>query len=103
MGKSFFLSLLLLILSACYSPVITPQGFENIQAGETIDTVIETFGPPYEVENLPNGFQEYTYLQRTTISPGVIDQVAYILYVCKGKVISKSIRCEQSTVDLNFQ
>ncbi|QLH36988.1 MAG: hypothetical protein HWD61_13310 [Parachlamydiaceae bacterium] len=82
---------------------MTPQGFENIQPGTDISTVEAEFGPPYEVEKMPNGFEEYIYIQRNPISPGVVDQVTYILYVCKGKVITKSIRNESSTVNLNLR
>lgn len=102
MAKNFLI-FYLLFLTACSAPVMTPQGFENIQPGTSIAEVEAEYGSPYEIETLPNGFQEYTYLQRTAISPGVEDQVAYILYVCKGKVISKERRCEPSTFDLNLR
>lgn len=101
--EKIYLMLLVLFLTACNTPVMTPQGFENIQPGTSIDVVEAEFGPPYEVEKMPNGFQEYTYIQRITISPGMVDQINYILYVCKGKVISKSTSSEQATLDLNFQ
>ncbi len=101
--EKIYLTFLMLFLTSCSSPVMTPQGFESIQLGSSITTVEEEFGPPYEVEKLPNGFQEYTYIQRTTISPGVVDQVVYILYVCQGQVISKSTRSDQSSFNLNFR
>lgn len=103
MEKIFLVLLIVILAAACTTSVITPQGFENIQAGMSIEAVKEEFGPPYDVETLPNGFQEYTYIQRIPISPGVVDQVTYILYVCNGKVITKSIRNEQSTLDLNVR
>lgn len=103
MEKIYLGLVLLIFLTACNTPVMTPQGFENIQAGTPISAVEEEFGPPYEVESMPNGFQEYTYVQRIPISPGVVDQVSYIFYVCKGKVISKSTRSEQSSFNLNYR
>jgi hypothetical protein len=96
-------ALVLMYLTACNTPVMTPQGFESIQPGTPIEIVESQFGPPYEVDTLPNGFQEYTYIQRIPISPKVVDQVTYILYVCKGKVISKNIKTDQGCVDLNLQ
>jgi hypothetical protein len=98
-----FLFLLLSFLTACQSPIMTPQGFENIQAGTSIEAVEAEFGQPYEIETLPSGFQEYTYIQRIPTSPGIVDQVTYILYVCKGKVISKSVRDEQSACNINYR
>lgn len=100
--EKIFLGFLLIVLTACSTAVMTPQGFENIQAGMSIETVEAEFGPPYEVDTLPNGFQEYTYIQRTPISPGVVAQVSYILYVCKGKVISKTMHEEQSALNIKF-
>lgn len=101
--EKIYLGLLLIFFTSCAAPVMTPQGFENIQPGSSISSVEAEFGPPYEVETMPNGFEEYTYIQRTTVSPGVVDQVTYILYVCKGKIISKSKRDEQSSFNLNFR
>src|SRR5260221_8699178 len=92
---------LLILLASCTAPIMTPQGFENIQLGIPIDIVEAEYGSPYEIENLPNGFQEYTYIQRIPISPGIEDQVTYTLYVCQGRVASKLIRHEQSSVSLN--
>lgn len=97
-----YLIFLCLWLAACTSPVMTPLGFENIQLGTPIDIIETEYGSPYEIENLPNGFQEYIYIQRIPISPGIEDQVTYTLYVCQGRVASKFIRHEQSTVDLNI-
>lgn len=82
---------------------MTPEGFERIQPGTPMEQVEAEFGSPYSSENLTNGFQEYTYVQRIPIAKGVVDQVTYILYVCKGKVMSKNIKTDQSVLDLNYQ
>lgn len=97
------LGLLLFFLTACSTAVMTPQGFESIQPGTPIELIEAEFGPPYDIDNMANGFKEYTYIQRTNISPGIVDQVSYILYVCKGKVISKSIKSDQNSLNINFQ
>ncbi len=82
---------------------MTSQGFENIQLGTPIEQVEAEYGVPYEIETLPNGFQEYTYIQRIPISPGIEDQITYILYVCKGRVTSKFIQQEPSSLDFNIR
>ena len=101
--EKIYLGLLLIFLTACSSGVMTPQGFENIQLGTPISSVEAEFGKPYEVKTMPNGFKEYTYIQRVSIAPDMVDQVNYVLFVCKGKVISKFSHDEQGAVNLNFR
>ncbi len=101
--EKIYLMILMIFLASCSSPIMTPEGFESITPGTPISSVEAEFGTPYNIEKMPNGFQEYTYIQRITISPGVVDQVTYIFYVCKGKVISKSTRNDQGAFNLNFR
>jgi len=96
------LGIFLLFLTACNTPIMTTQGFEDIQPGTSIEVVEKEFGPPYQVETLPNGFQEYIYIQRTPISSLIDDHISYILYVCKGKVISKEVRNQSGSFDINY-
>lgn len=97
------LGILLLLCTSCASPIMTPEGFESIQPGMPFSLVKEQFGSPYEEETLPNGFKQYTYIQRITISPNVVDQVNYVIFVSKGKVLCTSRRDESNAVQLNVR
>lgn len=99
--EKIFLIFIVFLIASCQSAIITPQGYEMIQPGTPVTILEEQFGPPYQVEKSPNGFQEYTYIQRTPLSAGVESQVTYTFNVCNGKVISKSVRTEQSLLDFN--
>ncbi|BBI17384.1 hypothetical protein NCS13_1_1189 [Neochlamydia sp. S13] len=100
--EKVYLNLLLLFLTGCMAPIMTTSGFEGIVPGTSITTIEAQFGSPYEVNRLPNGLQEYIYIQRTSLSSSAVDQLSYILYVSQGKVISKCLKSDSPALFINY-
>ncbi|WP_213151671.1 MULTISPECIES: hypothetical protein [unclassified Neochlamydia] len=100
--EKIYLNLLLLFLTGCIAPIMTTAGFDEIAPGTSITAIEAHFGAPYAVNNLPNGLQEYIYIQRTSLSSSAVDQLSYVLYVSQGKVISKRLKSDSQALFLNY-
>ena len=92
---------LLLILCGCsVAPLIRESDFNGIALGGEIQRVEAIYGEPYEIRELPNGVEEYSYIQRIPCGARGIEQIEYIFHVRKGNIVGK---CRREASTSSFQ
>lgn len=101
--EKIYLVLLLFVLSSCSTHVMTPQKFETIQPGMPMEEVEKQCGEPYQVKTMSSGFKEHTYIQRIPVSSESDEHEVYVIYSCKGRVVSKNIRLDPKGIDVNYR
>lgn len=89
---------LLLVLSGCTSyALMSPTNFNTIAVGIDVTQIEEIYGTPFDVIDLPNGNQEYRYLQRFDLNPDNTEQIEFVFVVRNGRVIDKQYREKSSS------
>ncbi len=68
---------------------MTQESFDTIQVGSSIETVVQSMGEPYSIEE-KNGTEEYTYVERVTNGNQLIYENHYTIVVQNGRVIGKT-------------
>lgn len=86
----FFLSL----TSCVTAPLMRENYFNQLPPGCAIEEIRSRYGEPYEVVELENGIQRYTYIQRIQLGNAAVEQLDFIFLVKNGKVIDKM--CKQN-------
>ena len=79
---------LFLLCSCMTAPLMQDSGFAAIAVGTPISEIESIYGEPYDIRTLPNGMQEYRYVQRIPCGSSV-EQTEYTFQVRQGKVVSK--------------
>lgn len=80
---------------------MTSTNFNTVAVGIDIARVEEIYGPPFDINTLPNGNEEYRYIQRFDANPDVTEQIEYVFIVRNGRVIDKNYR--QNSCSFNRQ
>lgn len=71
------------------SAVMTRPGFDQIEVGTPVETVVKEHGEPYSIKNTRDGNQEYRYIERVPVGDVTAEQNTYILVIKNGQVVSK--------------
>lgn len=101
--EKIYLIFLLIAMSACNTPVMTPQRFEEVQLGISIEELERHCGEPYEVKKMSSGFKEHTYIHRQVVGSGVADYQVYVIYSCQGRVVGKNKRHNPLEIDIHYR
>lgn len=92
-----------LLLTSCYSaPLMQDCTFQAVAVGARISEVEAVYGEPYSVRNLPNGNQEYLYIQRIDCGSSSVEVTEYAFTVCQGKIVGKNRREQSSGSGIGF-
>lgn len=83
--------LLLGVLGSCSTRTINAESFSNVPLGATPKEVEATLGAPDETGKTPEGYLEYTYIERITLGPENREQVHYFIRFSDGKVVEKAV------------
>lgn len=75
--------------------------FDQVAVGSSISAVETIYGEPYEVRGLPNGLQEYVYMQRIDLGKSAIEQLEFVFLVNQGIIIGKD-RKQSGTSSFQF-
>lgn len=94
---------LLCAFSGCMTaPLFKESSYNAIAVGSDIEGVVAIYGEPYEIQELPNGVQEYHYLQRIPCGAKRVEQVDYVFLVRHGKIVSKKCMESNNVSGLQF-
>lgn len=95
------LIIVFLALSACSlqkGPVMTVEGYQNIQIGMSEETLVKTFGPPHSTSHRDSGVVIYEYIERFEMvmegqtEQSIIEMRRYYFFIKDGIVVSKHMR-----------
>lgn len=93
-----------LILCSCSAgPILTSDNFDRVAIGASMAQIKDMYGTPFDVKSLPNGSEEYRYIQRIYVHQNVTDQIEYVFIVRNGRVIDKRCREVGSMAGLQVQ
>lgn len=85
----------MLLATGCMTaPLMQESYFNQVPAGSSIADIELIYGEPYEVREMPNGLQEYSYIQRIGLGNSAVEQMEFIFLVKEGVVVSKD--CKRS-------
>jgi hypothetical protein len=103
MKKILFLFVLSCLFCGCMATKPwTYERFEAIPLGYEVEKIIAIYGPPYEITTLSVG-EEYWYIQRIEIAPGLSDQVNYYFHIINGEVAFKRREQVRSGFSINIR
>jgi hypothetical protein len=84
------IALLLLLAAACSRHHMMSQSeYSAINLGTPIEKVQNDVGHPRNVRNLPDGQQEYEYIEHINVGGNMVMQYHYYLTVSEGRIVSK--------------
>lgn len=90
MKKIFYFLVLLVCFTACHKqPLMTKQGFAEVEPGVPIKEVEKKYGKPYAVYSRDGNSDIYEYIERITMGPETVMQCRYYLIVSNGTVVGK--------------
>lgn len=69
--------------------VMTRPRFHALELGTSAQTVQEECGPPYSIRKLPDGSEEYRYIERISADSDLVEENSYYVTIKNGRVISK--------------
>lgn len=91
----------LIVLTGCVTAPLMQQGnFDQVAVGSPISNVEAVYGQPYDVRQLPNGFEEHVYIQRIALGRSAVEEMEFVFVVNQGVVVGKD--CKQGGTS-NFQ
>lgn len=96
--RSRFICIIISILclfSSCYTArqnVFTECAFGKITIGDSIQSVVDLYGQPFQIFSIGRELYEYEYLERWFIGKEAIVQKKYYFLVRDNKIINKRIR-----------
>lgn len=78
------------LTSCATAPLMQESYFDQVATGVRIADIEASYGEPYEIRNLHNGMQEYTYIQRIDLGSSAVEQLEFIFLVnSQGHIVSK--------------
>ena len=86
------LFLMAIVVGCATAPLMQVSHFNQIAVGSDIAGIEQVFGEPYEIRQLPNGFQEYCYMQRIATGKSGIEQQEFVFVVNQGRVVGKDCK-----------
>lgn len=78
------------------APLMQESHFNQIAVGSDIAGIEQVFGEPYEIRQLPNGFQEYCYMQRIATGRSGTEQQEFVFVVNQGRIVGKDSKTSGS-------
>lgn len=100
MIKFLFAAGLLFTIGCTSAPLMQEPFFNSVSKGSNIADIESIYGMPYEVRALPNGTQEYCYIQRIELGRSSMELLEFVFEVNQGKVVNKQCRHNGTS---NFQ
>jgi hypothetical protein len=92
---------LLFVMTGCAAaPLMQESYYNHVSPGANVADIEAIYGAPYEVRELPNGMQEYCYVQRVELGKSAVDQLEFVFTVSQGRVVGK--HCKRNSTS-NFQ
>ena len=89
---AFLWGSLSLVIGCTSAPLMKESYFNDVAVGTNISSIERTYGEPYEVHDLPNGRQEYCYIQRIELGRSAVEQIEFVFTIDQGQVIGKECR-----------
>lgn len=92
MKHLFVVSILVFMTSCMTAPLMQESYFNQVATGCQITQIEATYGEPYEIRQLPNGTQEYAYMQRIELGSSAVEQLEFVFLVDQGRVVGKQCK-----------
>ena len=91
----------ILVMSGCASgKMMTARHYQDVFMGEKVEELVLHYGAPYETRKLPNGMEEYMYLEHLSIGRKSNLMREYVFVISDGRVIDKKMHdCHSHTLE----
>ena len=106
MKIKIFCVLTLLFFVSCFarSQVITREGYNDLMLGSPASELTQKFGPPYSINKVSGGGEEYEYIEKIEAGNELIYENHYFFIVVNGQVMRKREKRElRPAYDLLYQ
>jgi len=88
----FFVMALIVTSCATGTKVMSRYEFSEIEIGEDIKVVVNSFGEPYSIRSRGADCDIYEYIEKIKMDYLTIQQRRYYLVVTKGRVVGKYVK-----------
>ena len=78
--------------SCVVAPLMQEAYFNRVATGSNISEIEMQYGKPYEIRPLPDGTQEYLYIQRIELGSSAVEQLEFVFLVNQGRVVGKQCK-----------